>query len=79
MLLCPPAGWMMGVGLPGLPQVHRGPGGGGDGAQATQELGLLLAWTRLASTQPWPAEQRNCRPANMARVWFGMARGEAAA
>ena len=48
---------MMGVGLPGLPQVHRGPGGGG--AQATQELGLLIALTRLASTQPWPAEQMN--------------------
>ena len=44
MLLCPPAGWMMGVGLPGLPQVHHGPGGGGDGAPATQEHrdGLLL-------------------------------------
>ena len=65
MLLCPPAGWMMGVGLPGLPQVHRGPGGGGDGAPATQELaGLLDAWTRLLLTQTQSEEVENCRPAH---------------
>ena len=65
MLLCPPAGWMMGVGLPGLPQVHRGPGGGGDGAPATQELaGLLDALTRLLLTQTQSIEVENCRPAH---------------
>ena len=62
-----PAGMMrsLGVGLPGLPQVHRGPGGGGDGAPATQELADLLdAWTRLLLTQTQSVEVEKCRPAH---------------
>ena len=70
MLLCPPAGWMMGVGLPGLPQVHRGPGGGGDGAQATQEQWVLMLghdWLSFRLGQ----QSRGTADRRMGLVWYG--------
>ena len=72
MLLCPPAGWMMGVGLPGLPQVHRGPGGGGDGAQATQEQWVLMLGHDWLSFRL--GQQNRGAPDRQTWLRFGLAR-----